>query len=315
MKVQSVSLQGITVFTSLDLELSDGINIIIGENGSGKTNLLKLIYHTCHDKGWNMMDGKYIRKYNDSKEYEPNIVIRYKGNNDIEETCWLMKNGRKPCDSEGSDIIYIPAMEMLSHSKGLVSLYQKYDLSFEKVQIDIVQNAQLPETRIISVFEKRLLNIISNIIGGEVIYENERFFVKKTDDIKISFEMEAEGLRKFALLWKLIRNGLLRPGSLLLWDEPEANINPGLLPVLTDILLELHRNDVQIIMATHSYNLAKYFELKKDKKDKVVFHSFKKENNSASVFSDEVFGNISFNKLIEADEELLDLAYNKGIAD
>lgn len=31
MKVQSVSLQGITVFTSLDLELSDGINIIIGE--------------------------------------------------------------------------------------------------------------------------------------------------------------------------------------------------------------------------------------------------------------------------------------------
>lgn len=179
-------------------------------------------------------------------------------------------------------------------------------------KFDIVQNAQLPETRIISVFEKRLLNIISNIIGGEVIYENERFFVKKTDDIKISFEMEAEGLRKFALLWKLIRNGLLRPGSLLLWDEPEANINPGLLPVLTDILLELHRNDVQIIMATHSYNLAKYFELKKDK---VVFHSFKKENNSASVFSDEVFGNISFNKLIEADEELLDLAYNKGIAD
>jgi recombinational DNA repair ATPase RecF len=46
MKVQSVSLQGITVFISLDLELSDGINIIIGENRSCKTNLLKLIYHT-----------------------------------------------------------------------------------------------------------------------------------------------------------------------------------------------------------------------------------------------------------------------------
>ena len=31
-------------------------------------------------KGWNMMDEKYIRKYNYSKEYEPDIVIKYKGN-------------------------------------------------------------------------------------------------------------------------------------------------------------------------------------------------------------------------------------------
>lgn len=36
--------------------------------------------------------------------------------------------------------------------------------------------------------------------------------------------------------------------------------------------------------------------------------------NIISNISDEVFGNISFNKLIEADEELLDLAYIKGIA-
>ena len=27
-----------------------------------------------------MMDEKYIRKYNYSKEYEPDIVIKYKGN-------------------------------------------------------------------------------------------------------------------------------------------------------------------------------------------------------------------------------------------
>ena len=139
--------------------------------------------------------------------------------------------------------------------------------------------------------------------------------MKKSDGIKVEFEMEAEGFRKFALLWKLVRNGLLKAGSLLIWDEPEANMNPELLPVLADILIELQRNGIQIIMATHSYNLSKYFELKKEESDKVLFHSFQRKENEVNVSSGEVFGKLISNKLIEADEKLLDLAYDKGVAD
>ena len=39
----------------------------------------------------------------------------------------------------------------------------------------------------------------------------------------MDFSLEAEGLRKLGLIWKLIRNGLLEKGTVLLWDEPEAN--------------------------------------------------------------------------------------------
>ena len=315
MKLKKVYLRNITVFPGLELELSEGVNIIIGENGSGKTNFLKILYYTCHDKGWDMMDKEYVRKYDFGNPYQPNIVIEYLTNNGVGETCWLQQDGRKPCVRDGSEVLYIPAVEMLSHAKGLVSLYQKYDLPFERVQIDIIQSAELPETRKPSKIENKLLHIIGEVINGEVIYEDGVFFVKNADGIKVGFEMEAEGFRKFALLWKLIRNGLLKTGSLLIWDEPEANMNPELLPVLADILLELQRNGIQVIMATHSYNLSKYFELKKEESDQILFHSFQRKGNEVSVSSEYVFGKLISNKLIEADEKLLDLAYDKGVAD
>ena len=44
----------------------------------------------------------------------------------------------------------------------------------------------------------------------------------------IEFSLLSEGVRKLALLWILIPNGTLSSGSVLLWDEPETNLNPKL---------------------------------------------------------------------------------------
>ncbi|MFR6101309.1 MAG: AAA family ATPase [Christensenellales bacterium] len=35
-------MENVTVFESLDLELSSGLNIFIGENGTGKTHVMSL---------------------------------------------------------------------------------------------------------------------------------------------------------------------------------------------------------------------------------------------------------------------------------
>ena len=80
-------------------------------------------------------------------------------------------------------------------------------------------------------------------------------------------------LKKMGLLWLLAKNGTLEKGSILFWDEPEANINPAYLSVVAELLLELQRNDVQIFISTHNYFLAKYLEIKKRKDDKVSYYS------------------------------------------
>nr|MCM0167480.1 ATP-binding protein [Paeniclostridium ghonii] len=128
-------------------------------------------------------------------------------------------------------------------------------MQFDKTYVDIITNAELPETKEVSPINKKILDIISKVIEGTVIYENDTFYMLKDDKRKIEFSLESEGLRKFGLLYKLIRNGVIEKDTILLWDELEANINPSIIPLLVEILLELQREGVQMFIATHSYNL------------------------------------------------------------
>jgi ABC-type ATPase involved in cell division len=66
--------------------------------------------------------------------------------------------------------------------------------------------------------------------------------------------MEAEGYKKFGLIYRLIETGYLEKGSTILWDEPEANLNPKMIPEIVRILLALSRHGVQVFFATHDYN-------------------------------------------------------------
>ncbi|MBF0566448.1 MAG: AAA family ATPase [Nitrospirae bacterium] len=45
--IEKLILNKFTAFESLELEFSDGINIFIGENDTGKTHILKVIYCAC----------------------------------------------------------------------------------------------------------------------------------------------------------------------------------------------------------------------------------------------------------------------------
>ena len=46
MAITKIQMQNVTVFENLNLELSPGLNILIGENGMGKTHIMKMIYST-----------------------------------------------------------------------------------------------------------------------------------------------------------------------------------------------------------------------------------------------------------------------------
>lgn len=47
MALTRVQLRNFTAFAELDLELSPGINVLVGANGTGKTHLMKVCYAAC----------------------------------------------------------------------------------------------------------------------------------------------------------------------------------------------------------------------------------------------------------------------------
>ena len=339
----SMVKEGDTISGGFQLNFCDGINVLIGENGVGKTTILKMIYAaakqslSASDKKGNAPLSQYFSNGLSNSNALRNIsgyqdISYYKvsdGVHSFEEILSLKElfhdNGWKGLNISS---VFIPTTEMLSHAKGFLALNEKYRMPFDETQIDIIVNASLPETREISPLMRDILKKISDAIDGEVIVEKDSFFVEKKDGRKVEFSLEAEGLRKLGLLWKLIRNGLLERGSILLWDEPEANLNPELYPLVTEILLELQKNGVQIFLATHSYNFAKYLEIRRTKKEQVMFHNLYQEQYDISdslkdilpqiegkpqiICSQSAYrmDEINYNHIMIADNKLLDEVYD-----
>ena len=71
----------------------------------------------------------------------------------------------------------------------------------------------------------------------------------------------AEGLRKLAMLARLISTGVLLEKGYLFWDEPETNLNPKLIKVVARSILTLCQQGIQVFIATHSLFLMRELEI------------------------------------------------------
>jgi len=201
---------------------------------------------------------------------------------------------------------------MLTHAKGFISMSEKYrKFPFEKELIDIIKKSEQWQLKEIPHIAKNILPKLEMMMEGKVIYENEEFYIDKKSGIRVSFEDEAEGYKKIGLLWQLIMTENITENSVLLWDEPEANINPKFIPDLVEILLELSRNNVQIFLTTHSYIFAKYFEIRRKSSDDILFHSlYKTENSGVLCESNRNFKDLKNNVISQSFEKLLDEVYD-----
>ena len=155
-----------------------------------------------------------------------------------------------------SDPIFFPAKEVLTMG-WLLPLYDLRNLPVDQTYPDLlrllgVSPLKAPEPSI-----GRILGQLQQLIGGKAEEEGGRYYLVAPDQPRMEMNMVAEGMRKFATLYKLLANGTLTPETTLFWDEPEANLNPALLKEMAAVLAMLARAGFQIILATHSLFLLK----------------------------------------------------------
>ncbi len=291
MSIKDIQLENFTVFKETKVKFSSGVNVLIGENGTGKTHVMKLIYAVLLDPTARNLNEYFKVKartdlFNDEmKDAKLSIGINgvacgitfyglengeeYKKNQIIDEVTVLKHMEGTPTG------VFIPAKDMLTHSRGLLEMASKYgsDMPFDKTLLDVIELSKRWKVDGIPELGRNILPKIEEIIGGKVIVENDTFYIEKTNGKKIEFSTEAEGIKKIALIWQLIMNEGITSDSVLFWDEPEANINPSILKDIAEILLELSRNGVQVFVATHNYVFAKYIEVMMNDKDEVAFHA------------------------------------------
>ena len=339
MKLTRVRLERFTAFEELDLELSPGINVLVGANGTGKTHLMKVCYAACEvAKTGKEFSDKLLSIFMPSGRSRGRMAKRggEEGTGRV-EVFWgrgsIFTTFSDRARSSNADItvtrgerqssawedlmlnsVYIPVKEMLANAPGFRSLYASRSIHFEEVYADILDRAFLPALREEPAAFVTLLRDLEKALGGSVSIEGEEFFLNGRHGT-LEFSLLAEGLRKLALLWLLIRNGSLSQGSVLFWDEPETNLNPKLYRLLMEALLELQRHGVQIFLATHDYGILKEIDLQMVNDDKVAFHSLYRgdEDGEIECCTSKDYLSIHPNAIAEAFSDIYDRVIERSL--
>ena len=323
-KAKKISIKNFSVFKEVETGFSNGLNVFIGENGTGKTIMLKLLdmYGTVtgsfekehwYRMYWVMLENAFARtdvddlsqatiEINDTVVYDISVVDRKYAH---------FVNIKK-------DSVFIPSKEMLSLSD-ITRIHEKYKQEFkiDKTLTAIIQQASFLRPDEIPDLVKSITPKLEKIIGGTVYINpsDSSFWINKANGKQIPFFLEAEGFRKLGLLWQLLMNKVIHENTILLWDEPETNMNPAIIPVVADILLELARLGLQIFIATHDYILAKYIEVRAKESDNVMFHSFYLTAGGVKIENNLNFKDLKKNPIISSYEILMDEVIEGNLGD
>ena len=351
--IDKLKLKNFTVFNDCEFDFSPRVNVIVGENGTGKTHLLKAIYtllawkaqfepeekltkKKVGDALFNVLKrqflvrnetlGELVRKGAKEKAV---LACTLADSTDLEFAFGPRSKSTTLSSALNSESsikppVLIPAKEVVSFIEGVTepdSDRATIEKIFDGTYLEIISLLTKPvsDTELAEMENDprlgTLLPRLCEALGGqfEIVDDKIKFQAgsykeKKTkrggktasqlgDSSELVFypskgdlltgKMTAEGYKKIGVLQQLLRNGTLVPGvsGPLLWDEPEANVNPKLMKLIVEVILDLSRSGQQVILATHDYAMLKWFDLLEDEsqRDNVRYHALYRDEDTAEI--------------------------------
>lgn len=260
------------------------INLVLGENGTGKTFLLKALYCTMktleeYRRGddqrrlEDILAGKLYWTFQPEKigdlvtkgvdaalccaVWFDNSKFSYKFGKDTVRQIPAIENHVEP---RSSNSIFLPAKEVLSlHQIILKSREQDKLFGFDDTYLDLARALRQSPTKGRNYPEfASSRESLEDILGGRVEYDEKagRWQFKKGNQ-KFSIGVTAEGIKKIAILDTLLGNRYLDTKSIVFIDEPEAALHPTAVSQLLDIVAMLASRGIQFFLASHSYFVVK----------------------------------------------------------
>jgi len=328
--IKFIKLTNFTLFKDQQFDFNSGLNILIGENSTGKSQLMKLLYAIIKSNNTLMNStSKDKNRYSLQTIIPQKLLTVLKADNlqsfisDNEKQCYVnfgfdkydikfnfTKTTKVEVNIDKEDVpknffekkaLFIPAKEILSFFEGFSSIYPStsFDESFYDLAISL--GKIIPSTTQDNLY-KVIIDILEKSLNGKIVLQNGRFYLE-VGTKKTEISMIAEGLRKIGTLSYLIANGTLDNNTILFWDEPESNLNPKYIKYIAKVLLELEQKGVQIFISTHSLFLVKEIEILRNKKNDIKYFSIGFDDDKKIVVSQDIeLENLQ--NLVFLDEEL-----------
>lgn len=329
--LKQLNIKNLTLFPNEhNLSFATGLNVFVGENGTGKTHLMKMAYsliassqEASRKQEHNAPTKAYLQKAYADKllgVFKPDalgrLVSRKQGrarcevslefnNADLNTSVSFATNAKSdvqvktlPKQWDEQPALFIPTRELMTIYPGFVSLYDMHYVPFEETWRDTCVHLAVPQLKgRRSAAIANLLEPLEEAMGGRVFLDKSgRFYLTIPGTGSMEMQLVSEGLRKLAMLAQLIGNGVLQENGYVFWDEPESNLNPKLIKLIAEVIYSLATNGIQVFIATHSLFLLRELEIisikNKDKKFTQRYFGMKPEGNGI---------------LIEQGDELTDL--------
>ena len=293
--LKTLTAKNLTVFPEANLKFAPGLNVIVGENGCGKSHLLKVAYAVMAASS---EEGKKPTASEPTKTVLQKVLADKLINVMRPESLGRLarrKHGRERCElgltfsdsklncefsfatSSKSEVqvdtlpkawqvkapVFLPTRELLSIYPNFVAVYESHDLEFEETYRDTC--LLLGALALKGAREKQasaILEPLEQAMGGSVVLEKTgRFYLRIPGQGNMEMPLVAEGLRKLAMIARLVSTGSLLDKGSLFWDEPETNLNPRLIRLVAKVIYLLCQQGIQVFVATHSLFLLRELEI------------------------------------------------------
>ena len=221
--------------------------------------------------------------------------------------------------------IVLQMYDMINSAATLLELSEENKLerieSFSKAKAplhlkDLVAKLENAQYFTLNNTHQNLLETISTIINGGFSFEKQEkdfSFSKKNgkkDNYKIKSVNTASGIKSFGIIQLLIQAGVIDTRSLLIIDEPETHLHPKWQVEYARLLVELAKNDISILVTSHSPYLIRALKVFSDKEkinDRTAFYLAEKHETDNFSDINDVTDNLNklFSKLADPLKELL----------
>lgn len=343
MKILQTQMKNFMIFEEANIKWSPNINVIFGENSTGKTTVLKCLYALL--KPYSRMNVESLTKDQMEKAFVEKLtgvfrpdemkigrlVSRRQGNGrasvkmELEKGDFIYvdfgtRNGRhlefsmkKAQQRQVFDAVYLPPKEMISATEHFQSLYEEYHLDFEETYYDLTKLLDKPLKRGSNTNEQnRVLSSFEDILEGKIIQRDKKFYLKIPGEGEFEMGLVSEGYRKLGTIIYLISSGSLNKNSVLFWDEPETNMNPKMIQPIVNAIVELAKMGVQVFVTTHDYfvqqcfNMLSVYPESNPEQLKINFISLYKNDGKVAFECAKDLQNLKHNAILEEFDALYD---------
>jgi predicted ATPase len=281
----SLHLKNFTVFADATFDFGRHLNVIVGENGSGKSHVFKAAYaaiavsaqraaaapNTSPTKAY--LETAIADKLRNT--FRPDdlgrLARRIWGHTTCEMTYTFAQPSldlalhfstaaktkvtitKLPTAWVDKVPVFLPTRELLTIYPGFVSLYESRQTQFDETWRDtcvLLGNLLARGPREPAI--KKLLAPLQEAMGGVVELDQAGRFYLNLKNGRLEMHLVAEGLRKLAMIARLIATGTLLDKGYLFWDEPEANLNPKIIKAVAKTILQVAQSGIQVFIASHS---------------------------------------------------------------